>query len=189
MIQNLEEYHKHIAIAGFRNVKIEDIDGFFDLTRRRIGNAADFQLFDAKLIAGWQHLYFAALNALNIFKNKQNISNSLSMEALLFASAQRQIKKAVEMIGVNLESSQVAVLVLAETREKATATIEIISEIISGERDDNVLELIVEKIEDIKRLFNISDLELRSKLRKKGLEKEALTDLVIERSALLVTRR
>lgn len=188
MIKKVEDFEKYIAIAGFKNVKIEDVDGFFRLVRKRVEDAP-VQFFDATLIAGWEHLYFAALNALNAFKNKQNISNSLAVEALLFASAQRQIKKSVELLGVKPESSQVAVLIIAETQKKATAALDIISKIISGERDDSVLELADEKLEGIKRLFNISDLELKAKLKKEGLEKEALMDLVIEHAALLSTQR
>jgi hypothetical protein len=37
-------------------------------------------------------------------------------------------------------------------------------------------------------LFKISELEFEAKLEKKGLEKEALADLVIERMALLGTK-
>ncbi|TET20741.1 hypothetical protein E3J74_02120 [Candidatus Bathyarchaeota archaeon] len=77
----------------------------------------------------------------------------------------------------------------AETKQGANAALEIVSQLMPGERDDSVLELIDEKVEDIRRLFGISDLELEAKLEKKGLEKEALIDLVIEHVALLVTRR
>jgi len=188
LIQKLEDFNMYVAIVGFRNVKIMDVNGFFNLVRKKV-KEAHVQFFDATLIAGWEHLYFAALNALNAFKNKQNISNSLAVEALLFASAQRQITKAVETLGIRPESSQVAVLIIAETLQKATEALEIISKIISGERDDNTLKLTDEKIEGIQRLFNISDLELKAKLRKEGLEKEALIDLVIEHAALLATQR
>lgn len=178
----------YVAIAGFRNVKIMDVNGFFNLVRKK-AKGAHIQFFDAGLIAGWEHLYFAALNALNAFKSKQNISNSLAVEALLFASAQRQITKAVEMLGIRPESLQVAVLILAETPQEATAALEIISKTMSGERDDSTLELTDGKIQGIKRLFDISDLELKAKLRKEGLEREALIDLVIEHASLLATRR
>ena len=188
MIKKLEDFNVCVAIVGFRNVKIMDVKGFFNLVRKRV-KGAHVQFFDATLIAGWEHLYFASLNALNAFKSKQNISNSLAVEALLFASAQRQISKAVEMLGIRPESSQVAVLIIAETRLKATAALEIISKTISGECDDSTLELTDKKIEGIKRLFDISDLELKAKLRKEGLEREALIDLVIEHAALLATQR
>ncbi|KPV65221.1 MAG: Regulatory protein [Candidatus Bathyarchaeota archaeon BA1] len=178
MIKKLEDFNKYLAIAGFRDVKIEDIGGFFDLVRRKVGDAY-VQFFDARLIAGWEHLYFAALNALNAFKNRQNISNNLAVEALLFASAQRQIRRAVEILGINPTSSRIAVLIIAETQQKATATLETISEVISGERDDSVLELADEKLEGIKKLFGVSDIELKAG--------RSLMDLVIEHIALLAT--
>ncbi len=187
MIKELEDFNVHITIVGFRNVKIIDVNVFFNLVRKRMKEAY-IQFFDATLIAGWEHLYFATLNALNAFKSKQNISNSLAMEALLFASAQRQISRAVEMLGIRPESSQVAVLIIAETRKRATTALGIISENLSGERDDSILKLTDEKIEGIKRLFEISDLEIKAKLRKETTEREALIDLVIEHIALLATQ-
>ncbi len=188
MIKKLEDFDKHIAIAGFRSVIINDVNNFFGQVRERAKDA-HIQLFDAKLIAGWEHLYFAVLNALRAFEGRLNISNSFAVEALLYASAQRQISKAVDLLGIKPESPHVAVLVIAETRQGVNAALEIVSQLMSGERDDSVLELTDEKVEDIRRLFGISDLELEAKLEKKGLEKEALIDLVIEHMALLVTQR
>lgn len=187
MIKELEDFNVYITIVGFRNVKIIDVNGFFNLVRKRL-KEVHIQFFDATLIAGWEHLYFATLNALNAFKSKQNISNSLAMEALLFASAQRQISRAVEMLGIRPESLHVAVLIIAETRKRATTALGILSETMSGERDDSILKLIDEKIEGIKRLFEISELEIKAKLRKETTEREALIDLVIEHIALLATQ-
>jgi KEOPS complex subunit Cgi121 len=182
-----EAINKYIAIAGFRNVKIRDVNHFLESVRRE-AHEAHVQFFDAKLIASWQHLYFAALNALKAFEEKLNISNSLAVEVLLYASAQRQIRKAVDMLGIKPDSSHVAVLVIAETKQEADITLEAISKLISGKRDDHILELTDEKFEGIKRLFGISDLEIEAKLKKEGLEKEALVDLVIEHVALLATQ-
>ena len=67
---------KRIAIIGFSSVKIENINTFLDQFRKE--TQAPIQFFDAKKIAGPQHLYFAALNTLNAFKKKINISNNLS---------------------------------------------------------------------------------------------------------------
>lgn len=188
MIKKLEDFDRYVATAGFRNIKIRDIKGFFDMIREKVENA-HVQLFDAKLVAGWEHLYFAALNALNAFKNKTNISNNVVVETLLYASAQRQISKAVELLGIKPQSSQVAVLIIAETRQRAASTLEAVSKLMSGERDDSVLELTNEKVKCIKGLFGISDLELEAKLEKEGFKKEALIDLVIEHVALLATQR
>ncbi|RLI46402.1 hypothetical protein DRO69_03160 [Candidatus Bathyarchaeota archaeon] len=188
MIRELEDFDMYVAIAGFRNVKIGDVNGFFDMIRKKLENV-HVQFFDAKLIADWKHLYFAALNALNAFKNKANISNSIAVETLLYASAQRQINKAMELLGIKPESSEIAVLVIAETRQKTDKILETVSALMSDERDDSVIELTSEKVNGIKRLFGISNLELEAKLEKEGFEKEALINLVIEHVALLATQR
>ena len=181
------EPNEHITIVGFSNVKLENINTFLEQFRKENKNAP-IQFFDAKHVAGPQHLYFAALNALNAFEKKTNISNNLAVEALLYASAQRQITKAVKMLGIKQDSSEVAALIMTENRHKKIDYLRLVTKIITGERDDSVLELTDKKIENIKKLFKISDIEFEAKLEKEGLEKEALTDLVIERMALLVTK-
>jgi tRNA threonylcarbamoyladenosine modification (KEOPS) complex Cgi121 subunit len=186
-LENSNGYNGYIAIAGFKNVKIKDVNGFLERVRREV-REVPVQFFDAKLIAGQQHLYFAALNALKAFEKKSNISSNLAVEALLYASAQRQIRKAVDTLGVKQDSSEVAVLIIAEDKQETDYCLKIVSGLMPGEREDSVLELIDEKIGGIRRLFGISDLEIDAKLRRKGLEKEALTDLVIEHVALLATQ-
>jgi KEOPS complex subunit Cgi121 len=187
MTKKPEEPNEHITILGFRNVQIENINAFLEHFRKQ-NREATVQFFDAKHVAGPQHMYFAALNALNAFDKKTNISNNLAVEALLYASAQRQIKKAVEMLGIKQDSSEVAALIMTENRHKKADCLRLVTKIIPGERDDSVLELTDKKTGNIKTLFEISDIEFEAKLEKEGLEKEALTDLVIERMALLVTK-
>ncbi len=188
MISEIKEHGKRLAVAGFKNVGIKDVKGFFEDVQRA-GKGVCVQFFDAELIAGREHLFFAALNALKAFESKVNVSNSLALEILLFASAQGQIKKAIELLGVKPETSAAAVLVMAETPQKVTEILKTVSGLVPGERDDSVLELTKEKIEAIKGFFKISDLELQAKLGEEGLEKRALTDLVIEHMALLVTQK
>jgi KEOPS complex subunit Cgi121 len=187
LTQMPKENCENITILGFKNVKIDSITAFLELFRRHEGGASA-QFFDAKRVAGPEHLYFAALNALNAFEKKTNISNNLAVEALLYASAQRQIIKAVELLGIKQNSSEVAILIMAKNRRENDACTTLVSGMIHGERDDTVLELTDQKIESIKKLFKISNRELEAKLKRKGLEREAMTDLVIERSALLVTK-
>ena len=187
MIEKTEDHNDHITIVGFRNVKIESINAFLEHFRKE-NRGASVQFFDAKHVAGPQHMYFAALNALNAFDKNTNISNNLAVEALLYASAQRQIKKAVEMLGIKQDSSEVAALIMTENRREKNNYLRLVTKIIPGERNDSVLELTDKKIKNSKKLFKISDLEFKAKLKKEGLEKEAITDLVIERMALLSTK-
>jgi len=55
----------------------------------------DIQFFDGGLIADKEHLEITAINALHAFKTGINISKSLAMETILYASAQRQIAAAI----------------------------------------------------------------------------------------------
>jgi len=187
MIKQVEGFDKYIAIAGFKDVQISDVDHFLNMIREKLDDAV-VQFFDAKLIAGSQHLYFATLNALKAFKNETNISKNLAVECLLYASARRQIRAALDLIGIRKNSSQIAVLIMADEESSTEKSLADVAKLISGKRDDSVLDLSNEKIAYVRRLFEISDTELAAKLEKDG-EKKALSDLVIEHVALLVTKR
>jgi KEOPS complex subunit Cgi121 len=187
LIREIKEVDSYIATAGFTNVKIEDFNFFFEDVKKKV-NDAHIQFFDAELVAGQEHLFFAALNSLKTFKNGANISNNLSVETILFASAQRQITKAIKLIGVKSTSSKVVVLIIGKTEEEVSETLETVSRVVPGNRDDDVIDLNRDKITRIRNLFDVSDLELETMLRDRS-EAEALVDLVIERIALLAIKK
>jgi tRNA threonylcarbamoyladenosine modification (KEOPS) complex Cgi121 subunit len=184
----LEEFGKHVAIAGFKNVEILNVEKFLETIRTRLKADVEFQLFDAKFVATWQHLYFATLNALTAFKNKENISKSLAMETMLYASAQHQIRRAMEIIGIKPSSSEIAVLIVGEDAKDVESALSSIAEIVHAKRDDRVLVLSEEKIKAIRKAFEISDVEIEA-VKAKGALKKAIVDLVIERGALLAAQR
>ena len=188
MIKYIDEFGYCLAITAYKNVKIENVEEFIQNIRKETGNVT-VQFFDARFVAGYEHLYFAVLNALTAFKNGLSISKNLAIEILLYAAAERQIRNAVQLLGVREDTAKVAVVVLAESKDEVVKALDKVSSIIQAEEDESILEIDDEKFETIKKLFNVSDLELEAKLERKGLEKEALKDLIIERVALLVTRR
>jgi len=175
----------HIIFAGFRNTKISDPNVFLNRIRKKALDC-QVQVFDAERIAGLDHLYFSVLNALKAVESGNKISDSLAMEILLYASGQHQIEKAIQMLGVKPCSSQIVIVILSKTKEKLMETMLRISKIIEGEQSDEVINLTDEKIQVLKSTFKISDAELEATLRKS--KKEALTSILIERSALLVTQ-
>ncbi len=69
------------------------------------------QIFDNRYIWGQNHISSAVWHAWNAFLNDRMISKSLSMEILLYAAGFRQIKKAIELLGVR-DSTKVIVGVL-----------------------------------------------------------------------------
>lgn len=187
MLIHIQEFGKQVEITGFRNVRIKDIEEFLSMIRKEKPSNVEIQLFDGKFVATWQHLYFAALNALTAFVNKENISKSLAMETMLYASAQRQISKAMNLLGIKPDSSEIAVLIIGEEPETVRSSLAMFSKHINSEPDDKVLELSSQKATNIRKIFEISSLELKTVTKKDNSER-ALTDLVIERMALLATR-
>jgi KEOPS complex subunit Cgi121 len=188
LLKHIQEFGKYLAIAGFRDVKVEDVDVFLEKMRRAVGGDVEVQFFEARLVATWQHLFFAALNALKAFRNGENISKRLAVETLLYASAQRQIRKATEVLGIKPGLRDVAVLVVGDHADQVLRALGVIERLLSGRHDDGVLELTPERIANIRRIFEISDAEIEAAVDGKNLE-QAIIDLVIERVALLATER
>jgi KEOPS complex subunit Cgi121 len=188
VLKDIEEFKTYAEISGFRNVKISQAKEFLDKVSKEKPAGVEVQFFDAGRVATWQHLYFAALNALTAFKNKENISKTLAMETLLYAAAERQITRAVELVGIGATSSDVAVLIIGKEPRKMKSTLSMVSKNIGGQRDETVLELSRDKVATIQRVFDISEAELRTATGKNDVEK-AMTDLIVERMALLSTQR
>ena len=85
----------------------------------------EVQFFDAALVATWEHLYFAVLNAVMNLKSTRGISKSIAVESVLYASAQRQIQKAIDFIGLKPDSENAAVVVICENAESSRLGLEL----------------------------------------------------------------
>ena len=186
MLKHIEEYGRYVEITGFSSVKIGDAAEFLKAARREQQDTA-MQLFNAELVATWQHLYFAALNALTAFSNKSNISKNVAMEVMLYASAQRQIRKAIALVGVKRDSAHVAAVIIGENPEAVKTVLSAVSKRIGAEPDETVLELSKDKVQSIREAFDVSERELETVMAK-GDVQQALVNLVVERMALLSTQ-
>lgn len=186
MLRYIEEDGKYVELTGFRGVSIKDAEDFVKAVREATPQKASVQFFDAELVATWQHLYFAVLNALLAFRNERNISKSVAMEVMLYASAQRQIRKAIHFIGVKRDSANVAVVIIGVNPDSIKAILSAVSKRVGVEPDETVLELTNEKNQSIRKAFGISAEELEA-VDKKNV-KQSLVNLVIERTALLSTQ-
>lgn len=125
-------------------------------------------LFDADKTAGKEHILAAAEHAKRAFESKTNISRSLAMEILLYASGQRQCSLA-SRFGLHKGENNVYVLILGGDEEAAKP--ELLNLISEGPVD-------FPKIETLQSEFGITDDELAVT----GTER--ITELVVERVAL-----
>lgn len=173
-----------VSIGGFRDVSVGDVDSFISRVREAIPDVR-FQVFDADRVAGWRHLFFAAVNATVAFEGGRGISRSLEVEVLLYASCRDQISQAFEVVGVSDRTARVALLVLGESPEETEEAFTDVSGVI-GVQDDSVLEVSGAKWDELKTVFGVSDAELGAV---RGPAEEALTKLIVERGALLPLRR
>ncbi len=187
MLKHIEEHNKYLEISGFRGVKINDAKVFLETVHRKLPPDCEIQLFDADLVATWQHLYFAVLNALVAFKTKRNLSNSLAVETVLYASAQRQIAKAISKIGVKPDSANVAVTVLSGNAGLTAVGVETLARMLGVSPDESVLELSKKKTKRLRQLFDISGEELELVSGSESVE-QGLAEAIIERVALLSTK-
>ena len=189
MLRHVQEYEKYVEVTGFKEVSFEDAEELLKAIRREKHQTVSIQFFDAELVATWEHLYFAVLNALVAFRNRRKISKNLSMEVMLYASAQRQIRKAVELIGVKRGSSNVAVTIVGEDPDVVKTAFSAVSEHLSKKPDESVLELSTTKLPKIRGAFGISETEIETiKEKDKDYVERVVVDLVIERMALLSTQ-
>ncbi len=187
MLKLIPEAGKNVGITGFKDVKMEAPKKLLDAIRYGTRPEVAVQFFNADLVATWEHLYFAVVDALTAFTTRRSISKNLAVEVMLYASAQRQIRKAIELLGVKPGCPEVAVVVVAAAHEAVEAALKSISKHFDQKQDDKVLELSPAKVQNIRRVFALTDEEL-AVVTKDGDVDRALVDLVIERMALLATK-
>jgi|WetSurMetagenome_2_1015567.scaffolds.fasta_scaffold159779_2 tRNA threonylcarbamoyladenosine modification (KEOPS) complex Cgi121 subunit len=186
MMVHLEKYGQFLEISGFHGVNFELAEKFLKKLRAENSETVDIQFFNADLIATKEHLHFAALNALESFKSKTNTSKTPAMETMLYAATQNQIQRAIQKIGINRDSQNVAVVILGKERAQVELALMVVSSFFGCKPDESVLELTEQKQAAIKQVFQITDVEIQTVT--KGNTQEAIVNLIIEREALLSTQ-
>ena len=184
MQYHIEEYNRYVEITGYKNITFQKAETFLKIHRKQTTQQTDIQFFDAQLIASPKHLYFAVLNALQAFQTKTNTSKSTVMETMLYASAERQIQKAIERLGIKPQTQTLATIIIAKEQKHTENMLRTLTEYIGTEPDETVLEMTKEKESKIHQTFQIT----RTELETTAGNKSKTVDLVIERMALLATQ-
>ena len=179
MLHYLKEYNSYVAITGYRKVEFAKVEGFLKKTRKTSPHRSELQFFDADLIATEEHLFFATLNALQVFQSKTNISKSMAMETLLYASAQRQIQKAIQRCGIKPQTTNTAVVIIGDDPTQLRKTLESLSTCFEVDPDETVLKLSKAKQQRITKAFQFSSKEISAVIRP-ATDEAALASLVIE---------
>jgi tRNA threonylcarbamoyladenosine modification (KEOPS) complex Cgi121 subunit len=108
------------------------------------------------------------------------------METMLYASAQRQIQKAINRAGIKPQTQNMALIIVGDDPKQIETTLKAVTKSVGSEPDEKVLDLTKNKEARIKEAFEITDQELR--VLENANQEKAITNLVIERVALLSTQ-
>jgi len=133
------------------SVSVESVEDFF----KRINiTGCDIALLNADYVADRSHAEFAARKAIESWVKGRNVARTLAMEILLYASATRQINRALEMgVRENEENNVVAVIIGDKNCiEKFKNAVDF--------KEKKVLKMNDEKIERLKKFFDIGDKEI-----------------------------
>jgi tRNA threonylcarbamoyladenosine modification (KEOPS) complex Cgi121 subunit len=187
MLYFFEDFNFYVEITGFKNISFEQADAYLKANRKVKLQKVWVQFFNSTLIGTPEHLYFAVLNAFYAFKNHTNISKNLAMETMLYASSQHQIQKAIQLIGLKVDTSEMAVVIIGETVEQVKTVLNDLSIHLHAKLCDGVLDLTEKKVTLIKQVFNITPemIDATAKNKKTDL---TLVNLIIEKVALLAAK-
>ena len=158
----------NIQIAGFKS----NINDFGNLMSNinKISKNCTIQLLNADGIAGREHILHAAVHAIKAFERNENIAKDLGLEICVRASAQRQISKALSILGIR-EGEMNICAVAVDCSEN------IMDELgdILNKNDDTVLDPDEALLKDI---YGISEGEIKTA--------SSISNVMIERTTLLI---
>lgn len=78
---------------------------------------ASIQLVDADKVFGMDHLRSALEKAARAFKAKENVSDTLATEMMLYLSGCRQIQEALDLIGLRERPEKIVILIDKEPQD------------------------------------------------------------------------
>ena len=187
---------EEITVTGFENVKIENVETLFEgLQKIEKAHSVTIQLFNSDLIATKQHLQISAYHALKAFKEKRNIAEKINMEIMLYASGQRQIGKAINLLGIKPENKQIAAIIITKEKNNDSKVhknvIKKLLQLLKAKESPKVLEITEKKRNIICKKFNITEKMLKA-ITKEKTEKainNTITELILEKTALLALEK
>jgi len=177
---------KFVGIAELRNSNSLNQEELIQLAKSMSNDSLTVQLLNGQLIASEMHLLSAAQNAINAQHGDYMISRSLDVEIIVFASAQRQIGRALESLGVYDKLDELALVVIGDDTSSVEQTINEMADIIGTEILPSFAATL-DRIERIKQHFQISDKEINTLSESETLQStlDALSRCVVSRVSLV----
>jgi tRNA threonylcarbamoyladenosine modification (KEOPS) complex Cgi121 subunit len=152
----LKEYNVWCVAVGFHLNKADSNVVLNYLRNVKIENALDIiQVINSKRVFNFLHIAVAVYKTYRAFIQKRNIAKEKSMEFILRLSSKRNIKDALQIVGLN-ENVKEAVLVCCDTNiEKIKNTVDNFKNTFEISEDDNLLEFYESKSNELRSAYNL----------------------------------
>ncbi|MFX1578055.1 MAG: KEOPS complex subunit Cgi121 [Promethearchaeota archaeon] len=156
-----EDGDEVVGITELHNSNNLTQDELVRLATSMSSDSITIQLLNGLLISGLPHLLSAAQNAINAQKGDYMLSRSLDVEIIVFASTQRQIGKAIELLGVYDGLEEIAVVIVGNNVSIVKGAIQNLTEKI-GQELVPPFKPTNDRFERIKNQFQISKEEIKA---------------------------
>ncbi|MHA1311694.1 MAG: KEOPS complex subunit Cgi121 [Candidatus Helarchaeota archaeon] len=184
--------YRLIGITAISIQKVINIQDIFNRIKQ-ISNESEceIQLLNANIVATWEHIFFAAINALNSFKNGNNLANNLSLEILLYIAGTRQIKVALKKVGINNLIREIAIVIFSNDEQMIYNVFEEIKRLLSGVEDIKLLEINEKKFINLINLFNINYSEISNLIHEESEEAkfQVIPKIIIDRGSMIALEK
>ncbi len=130
-----------------------------DVARHASEGLLALRLFDPANIAAPIHVLSAAQNALNAWLGDYAITRSLDLEIVVYASAQRQIDRALALLGLRPGLSTVGVVMIGSSETDLKAALARLSSDIGPERPTPFAPT-EERLKRVAEAFGVSESEI-----------------------------
>ncbi|RLI25919.1 hypothetical protein DRO58_05935 [Candidatus Bathyarchaeota archaeon] len=154
MIIHLKEHGLYLGVLALKEVQIDDVRAFLQSLSESLGGV-EFQVLNLRLVAGLRHILTSVLVALEAFRHGLNIANTVSMEVLVRASAQRQISRALRQLGVKRGCQDLVLVLMDKDRGRVEETVAKLNEMYAGRLDEGLLE--ADRSSHIMETYGLSD--------------------------------
>jgi len=152
----LKEYNVWCVALGFHLDKVDFNIVLNYLHNVKIENALDIiQVINSKRIFNFLHIVIAVYKTYRAFSQKRNIAKDKSMEFILRLCGKRNIKDALQIVGIN-ENVKEAILVCCDINiEKIKNAVDNFKNTLEISEDDNLLGFHESKSNELKSAYNL----------------------------------
>ena len=175
-----------VGMSEIQNSNRLTQDELLSLAKSLSSDSIVVQLMNGKLIADETHLLSAAQNALNAQNGGYMLSRSLDVEIIVYASAQRQIGRALEELGVYDDLEHIAAVTIGSDKKTVEQTLRNMGEKI-GTEFSNPFEASKERYDRIREHFKIEEKEISTFTESNDVmeRQKALSRCIVSRVSLV----